>query len=600
MTAFAAIIEPDVKEKTGYLQFLEGYFAKHYPGQIHHDKIGVFACCWNTGSATPLSIYKEENIQVLVLGHIDAGNDLRCNHAHIIADHFIKRGLQDLAKYSGYFLAILCDGASSYVLTDRLGLFPCYFAHNGGTLLIGSSPELPCFHPGIGKRFNLKGLIGHLLYMHEVLGETLWEKSHRLGVGKILCFREGNISFRQEQTIPVSDDYFGLPYSAHIEMIHEVLLQTFGRLHDESFSLLFSGGLDSRTIAAYLNLLGITPKAVYTIGNPSDQEFRIARRACKALKWPQTRIAIGYDEYRELARCQIINEQLANGLNDLNFGYLAKEMPDPVSPLVNGFIGDPVIGGTAMKWAYDPDKRQFDIEKYFRRLNRWGLRAESIQRLIPDSRTSELIYEINNQLKDIYHALPGYEFQKVWQFHFMHRLRYHIAGTLRRFAPSLWPVMPFVTDDVLALAGGMPASTLSERKLQRDLIIRKFPKIAHLPIDGNNPIPYPLKPSPLRKVQHRISLLTGLSRLRTRDRRNLYYYRIYDINNAGWKSVRREAYAYYDSMAGIVDLPVLREILPNPDINIYVDDGIIDSSGAKTLLGFILWHKEYSETINLS
>jgi hypothetical protein len=160
--------------------------------------------------------------------------------------------------------------------------------------------------------------------------------------------------------------------------------------------------------------------------------------------------------------------------------------------------------------------------------------------------------------------------------------------------------MPFIYSGILTLIGGMPASTLSGRKLQRDLLIKKFPKIARLPVDNNDPHPYPVKPSIFYKMRYGISHSTGIDKIYSRNLKNLFYYRVCDINNDGWLSIRKEAYSHYKSIADIINYEAIREILPDPGVKIRVNHGIMDASGMKTLLGFILWYKQYSNMVDFS
>jgi hypothetical protein len=106
MTAFAAIFDNDLNIKNEYIQYINKYFARHYSGI--NDKIDIedIDCQLNISPSIPVSFFEQGDLKAFVLGHIDASGSLQNNHAKIIVDHFRKMGLQDLAKYSGYFLAI--------------------------------------------------------------------------------------------------------------------------------------------------------------------------------------------------------------------------------------------------------------------------------------------------------------------------------------------------------------------------------------------------------------------------------------------------------------------------------------------------------------
>ncbi len=597
MTAYAAIFDNNIETKDNFIHTIEKHWDEYYGGQSNQVKVGQVDCHWRTGPASPVSSFTKGNITCWVLGHIDATGNQNGNHAQLLVNHFEKKGIDKLTLYSGYFLAILFDGTGYHFFTDRLGLFPCYYSQKDEVLVVGSSPDLTRSHQIMTRELNLKGLIGHLLCMHEVLGETLWKGAARLGTGEVLKFDGRSITTHTEQSIPVSDDYFGLPYETHIEMAHETMIHSFKQLKGKEISLLFSGGLDSRMIAGYLNLLNLEPEIVYTLGIPSDLEFRCAEKACRYLKWTHQRVDVDFENFMALANRQVINEQLANGFNDLAFWSLVENVKSPVSPLVNGFIADPILGGSSQHWAYDTKKRAYTFEKFFQGINRWGLSPEIITKLIPDNQTPRVINEIIESLRSLYESLPGYDFQKVYQFFLRHRQRFHIAGIVRRFSKSVWPFMPYTQDSILNLIGGMPAGSLSERKLQRDIMIRKFLPLVQLPVDNNSPSPTPLAPTFSYRVRNRIYQKTHLNKLFSKSTENRYYYRVFDFNNEGWRSLRAEALPCFNQLSNLLDLDTLQVLLPSPDVNVKVKDGIMDTSGRKSLLAFSLWSKYYPDLI---
>jgi len=69
--------------------------------------------------------------------------------------------------------------------------------------------------------------------------------------------------------------------------------------------------------------------------------------------------------------------------------------------------------------------------------------------------------------------------------------------------------------------------------------------------------------------------------------------RLYDLNGPGWRAVRRQAEPYRERLAGLVVPEVLGELLPPPDVTVDLRDTIIDSTGAKLLLGLLIWSRDH-------
>jgi hypothetical protein len=145
----------------------------------------------------------------------------------------------------------------------------------------------------------------------------------------------------------------------------------------------------------------------------------------------------------------------------------------------------------------------------------------------------------------------------------------------------------------LATVAGVPQSTLGERKAEQDIIRRRFPALARLPLDRNSDDPLPLTPS--------LGYLLGRAlrwRIRPRARggrwaEHLPYYRESDFNGDAWRVVRAEADRCRDAVDGLLDRAALDRLLPPAHVRPEFKDAIIHSSGLKLLVGTILWASEF-------
>ena len=144
----------------------------------------------------------------------------------------------------------------------------------------------------------------------------------------------------------------------------------------------------------------------------------------------------------------------------------------------------------------------------------------------------------------------------------------------------------------------MPASSIAERRVEKELLCTRFRRLAVLPLDHNSYDVEPLRPRIRRQVARhlylrlkRLQLLSDAEKDKKGERR--YYYRIFDFNGPGWTAVRRRAEPYRDRALHLFRRDALETLLPPPDVPVQFRDGIADASGLKSLLGFLLWSKDH-------
>jgi hypothetical protein len=71
------------------------------------------------------------------------------------------------------------------------------------------------------------------------------------------------------------------------------------------------------------------------------------------------------------------------------------------------------------------------------------------------------------------------------------------------------------------------------------------------------------------------------------DRR--FYYRLLDFNGPAWKVARRQAEPHRHKLYALFNEEALDAMLPAPEVDVEVADGIVDSSRMRLLVGLCLW-----------
>jgi len=440
-------------------------------------------------------------------------------------------------------------------------------------------------------------LVGILLTMHLINGQTLWRNVRRLAPGHCLAWSPGALPQEKLQyRIPFSARYYDLPLEAQVRLIDGALDEAVTRhaRATQSHSLLLSGGLDSRMLGGFLKRQGRRDTVAVTFGLPSDIDFRCASRVARTLGFPHHPVHVAGSSYPRYAECQARWEHLANGFNTImNWG--TPPALGAVNPrVVTGYLGNVILGGAHLEGAYSPSQGNFSFRTYFAHHNEWAIRPKVLKKLLLREVFGDLVDETIAGLETAYLRSADQESHRAWCSHLQHRQRFHVGSALWPLCFGAWPVQPYVDQKVLEVMSGMPVVTLEERRLQLELLHCRFPHLAALPLDRNADYALPIHPrfrwmlawhlygrawEALRRKVHPV------------DRR--YYCRTYDFNGASWRAVRQEGEPYRSCVQHLFHSEVLNELLPPPQATVSFHDGLADASGPKLLLGLLLWAKDH-------
>jgi asparagine synthase (glutamine-hydrolysing) len=503
--------------------------------------------------------------------------------------------------YDGFYAGVVQDRQRGLIVgADLLGLFPVYYCAVGGGVLIGSSPELFRHHPEFRMELNPAGLVGILLTNGLVGGQTLLKSVQRLLPGHLLVWRAGSSprEVRQYQ-IPVSTRYFDLPFGAHVEILDQAMKAAIQRhvSGGKRHGLLLSGGLDSRLLGGYLREKG-TETVALTLGLPTDIEMQCAIPVARTLGFRHRTAEIASDLYAQNAPLYAEWEHLTGGFNGVIRWGFREHLRALESDVVSGVALDSAIAPHLLYGGGSAESRGVSFRKLFDYYNRWGIRGDLLERLLRREIFRDLIPQTIAQVQAIYESYSDLDSKRAWCFQLHHRARLHTGSMAWQFSLGAWPVLPVLDRQILASVGGMPIATIGERRAENELLRKKFPELAALPLDRNTYDTEPLKPR-LRHLlasylSHRLTVSRRL--MLPKHKQNVerrYYYRIYDFNSPGWVAVRNAAELYRARTFDFFERNVLQELLPGPNVALRFEDGIVDASGLKMLTGFFLWSKNH-------
>ncbi len=573
---------------------------------LQYDEMqqGDTLVAWAAAPSVPVSRSRNaDGIPCFVLGDFENPHESTIPNADYASGLARDNGIEALGGRSGFYMACMWDAPKSIVLgVDILGLFPLYYYSTPEFLLFSTMHSLFRFFPPFTPEISPRGLAGILLTMHITGEQTLFKDVRRLPVGRILRWQEGEgrREIATEKLRPTSA-CFQMPYSENLDVFDHLLGKAISKSASSRKALLLSGGLDSRLLAGYLSRMPLLDPFTVSVGDETDNEVRFASEVANALGWRQLRIKVDYTRFPEFARKLVEIEQISNGFADLAFFQTAEDFHGIAPEIMTGFAGDIVMGGSHLRAGYDRSRHEHTFAAKFSVINRYGFTPDQIKQLVNPDILGDSVDEALEDLKNAYDSIEGQPFQRTWMFDMNHRLRFHTAASIAwRLSFGSWPKMPYIDKELLEAAFSMPEDTLTERRVQEDLLCRHFPSLAALPLERLTLDTFPLLmpfyrrilASLLRKYsfQRRKQQVLKILKIPVPEAR--FYFRTFDINNEGWSGVRKDAEQHRAKTERLFVQKVLRELLPAPDIPIRVPEATVDSSCRKLLLAFMLWAGE--------
>ena len=598
MANFLVILDPNTERRADFCRRAAAELAP-MPGLTQGTVTnGRMTALWAAGLRAPIAVRDDARGAALLLGDAIGADGARMSVDDVRAAW--SRSERVPPAVDGYHVAIVYAPDSELrIATDLIGMFPVYWWTQGEVLLAGSSPELFRLHPGFRSTLDPEGLAAILLTSYSIGGRTLEQGVRRMAAGFALWAAPGSPpNERRQYALPVSSRYHHLPFSAQTDVLHEALTDATKRHAppNEPCAQSLSGGRDSRQLAAMLHAQGSVVTAV-TFGDRRDIEMRCATMVARVTAREHRTIPLEVDPHGAYVEQHARWFHCTSGFNAVNHWGTAGRMTNLPTRFVTGFVMDPIVGGTHMMWGYDKAHRRFHFDAFFARVNSYAVSEGALGELLAPIGGRELVATAKRAVRDVYESYSDVESARAWCFDIHHRQRLHVGNSPWLFSFAAWPVQPAIDSRVLEVTGGLPVGTLAERRAQDAIIIKRFPRMAELPLDRNNYDMMPLAPraryAAAEYVRQRLARLGVRGGAGRRGVERRFYYRLYDVNGTGWRAARHLAEPHRDALRGIVDPTMLNAYLPPPDHDIAVRNGITDASGPKMLIGLMLWARDH-------
>ncbi len=196
--------------------------------------------------------------------------------SEIILHLFPRYGLETtLENLRGEFAFSLYDRKEEtlYLVRDRFGVKPLYWAQTGDSLVFGSELKVLFAHPQVKRQFASEGLY-HQLMQTMVPGTTAFSDIHQVKPGHVVTIkrRDNKLEINQHKywdlDFPRENEREPMSEKEAIELTREGLLNAVNHrmVADVPVGCYLSGGIDSCAILGLASACAQQPVKAFTIG----------------------------------------------------------------------------------------------------------------------------------------------------------------------------------------------------------------------------------------------------------------------------------------------------------------------------------------------
>ncbi len=571
MALFLILLDPDAERRA--------VFARALPAPLPGLARGTCAsgplfASWDLFPGAPVSSVADDAGAAVLWGEAIPGP------GPARADAGAIRAADDLGAFDGYFAAAAYDpGAGLRVAGDLLGIFPIYWWAGGGVLLCGSSPEPFRAHPLFRARLDPRGLAGILLTHGLVAGCTLLAGVARLGPGERLHARPGEAPRVLVASVLKADEALArAPFGEQIEALDAALAGAVGRHVGDgrALGMLLSGGRDSRLLAGYVRERGLAPPAL-TLGRRGDHEATCAGAVARAARLRHIVDDIAPGGYGAFAERAANLEHCGHGLSLLHSWGSIDCVRGLAPRALGGYLMDASLGGSLVV-AGAPS-----FDRDLARLHAWGIAPAALRGLLRKELFGNAVDETIEALRVAWSSRTA---DRARHLYTDNRHRFNTGGPIWRHAFGSWPVLPLLDRHLAAVAFSLPFTTVAGRRAEDEILRRRFPDLARLPLDRNGPDLSPILPT--RSWRFRLRWRRRLARRGVERRR---FFRVMDFDGPGWREVRARAEPERARRADWFVPGALDALLPRAEATVASAE-LPATAGMRALLLLLLWARD--------
>jgi len=295
----------------------------------------------------------------------------------VIVHSYEEWGLEFVNHFRGMFAFALWDDKEKQLVLarDRIGIKPLYYTLlPDGTIIFASEIKAILKYPAVKKEIELKALDCFLSLEYIISPLSIFKNIYKLQQGHLLIYHDGKIKIKDYWNLiekVKSAEVKKLELEVYKEKLISLIRESvkYRLISDVPLGAFLSGGIDSSTIVAMMNMEGIRPIRTFSIGfaDKSYNELKYARIVSSLFS------TLHYEQVIEPNAIELVNSliyYLDEPLGDYSIfpTYLVSKLArTEVKVVLSGDGGDELFGGyeyyIAQKLSHLYDKFPCFIKK---------------------------------------------------------------------------------------------------------------------------------------------------------------------------------------------------------------------------------------------
>jgi len=287
----------------------------------------------------------------------------------VLVHLYEEEGIGFLKRLRGMFGIALWDGRERalFLIRDRLGIKPLYYAHINGRLIFASEIKSILASGLLPKEIDWEAFDAYFTYNYIPAPLTIYRNIYQLPPGHLLRWSGGDMEIRRYWTLDFSS---AIPVGeAELEEQLEGLLSSSLRYHlvsDVPLGIFLSGGIDSSALVAFAREAKTDGLKTFSLGFDVKgyDESRYARRVASHFDTDHTEFRVKPDMLHLLPRLVWHLDQPFADDSILPTYLVSRLAKGYVTVALSGDGGDELFGGYA--WT-----RRYQYTRMFQRLPRF-------------------------------------------------------------------------------------------------------------------------------------------------------------------------------------------------------------------------------------
>ncbi len=374
----------------------------------------------------------------------------------VILHAFKEKGIEVLQDFNGMFAFALHESKTgkTFVVRDRIGIKPLYYAEFDGKLLFGSEIKAILQYPGFQYGHDLNGISSYLSYRYPIGKQTLFDSVRSLPAGHYLQVEGGKIEIKQYYELPIIEDRTDPGEEYYIERIRELLTSSikYRMIADVPFGAYLSGGLDSSIVVALMSQITEEPIKTFTIGFEEEgfNEFEYASQVASMFETDHHEILLNSTSYIEGMQKLIgFKDAPLSVPNEPALHVMSAELKKFITVVLSGEGADEIFGGYGRIF-----RSPYDYHRLNELKKEGNLNGEEVTHLLKNNlKTKYGDHSFSSELNHLLHQYQYIGWDEKKNFlsgeaisnlnndshnHHLFEHQYHCLGGMSHYDKYLW------------------------------------------------------------------------------------------------------------------------------------------------------------------